>query len=818
MTTNHHRSRALPMFGDGYIPPEQDRKVSEDDSGFIAVMNLLLRSWPYVRPQFLGRWWIPGKGIDSQVADTVPGDGFTFHYAPFLLAVIALLFPLLGFLPATLAWPMYLLYLPVAGMVLSMYGMAYTTGKRQVYATLGVVLTGTAAIIVSTYVIDGYTDGFYVATVCSASFFGWSMQVRRTGNRYEFRIRTGTHLVYHSAISVTERLVALALGIVVADLLNQSLLQNDPIAPGLASFLGLPEFSKEAVAQLTKAQRHELKWTFVYIMLGMTFVQIALTGIRDYYGIWITQRINQDLRTALLQRWHQLSLSYHSGHRTGDSIFRIYQDSAMVTAVIGHLLGILLALVTYFISVGLVSLLSPWIGLVAGLLVVPALIWAHWAMPRMRVRTLVYRAATSAVTSTIQEAFSSIRLIKAFGASERAQRRLEEDSIIAFNSAYRVRILVALVSIVMFTVAATFMMTGEFLMAWWVHLRNPTFATELITLVGISFVVWNLASFSWTRDQFRESSHNLRKLLRDWMTAQDMAMGLRRVFDILDIEPEVKDRLDAAPMTGFSQEICYQDICFAYEPDRPVLHDVNFSIKPGTIAAIIGPTGSGKTTLMALLLRLFDPDSGSITIDGRDLRAYRVDDLRGNIAIALQENVLFGMSVRDNICYVAPDATDEQLSEAIRIAALDEFISELPSGLDTILSDRGGKLSTGQKQRLSIARAVIRNSPILILDEPTSALDAVTEHRVMANLIQWVRTPIDSTESDGPKGSKGRAVFLIAHRISTVRQADAIFYVDNGRIIESGDHDALMQLPRGRYRSFVDTELSLTTNPRPLET
>ena len=200
----------------------------------------------------------------------------------------------------------------------------------------------------------------------------------------------------------------------------------------------------------------------------------------------------------------------------------------MVTAVVGHLIGMTLAMMSYYSCVALITLLSPWLGLIAGVLVVPALFWAQWAMPRMRTRTLVYRAATSDVTSTVQEGFGAIRLVKAFGAAPRAQRRLEEDSAIAFNAAFRVRVLIALVTIVMYTVAALFMAGGTFLMAIWANRGDPTFVVDLMALIGISWVVWNLASFSWSRDQLHESSGDIRKLLRDWMTAQDMAMGLRR--------------------------------------------------------------------------------------------------------------------------------------------------------------------------------------------------------------------------------------------------------------------------------------------------
>ena len=198
-------------------------------------------------------------------------------------------------------------------------------------------------------------------------------------------------------------------------------------------------------------------------------------------------------------------------------------------------------------------------------------------------------------------------------------------------------------------------------------------------------------------------------------------------------------------------------------------------------------------------LLVLDPDRGAITIDDLDLRKYKIASLRSKVAIALQENVLFAMSVRDNIRYAAPNATDEQVEEATRIAGMDEYVSGLPDGLDTVLSDRGGKLSTGQRQRLSIARAVVRDTPILVLDEPTAALDAATEHGVMRNLAEWGRD---------------RAIFLITHRISTIRRADTILYLDGGRIVESGSHAALMQREGGRYRAFVEAESTLTNLTR----
>ncbi len=797
------------MFNEGVIPPERDRTLASDDSGFLDVMRLLLRSWPYIRPQLLGHWWYPGPGggIQTEVADMVSGEGYRFGYAPFLVAVVAMIGPMSGWMPRTFEWPMGLLYVPVMATVVSMFLMALTQGRSQMVGTVGVLLGCIGMNLAGGFFIEGFQSTIYAVVVTIACIVGWILQFRVREGQIQFRARVGTHLVYFYAINFLQRGIAIVVGLILADLLNQSLLQAEPLAPGLAGLLGFPELASGTIDQLTDDQRRELTWSYVYVALGSYLLQMPLSILNPYYNMWIMQRINQDLRLALISRWHQLSLSYHSDHRTGDSIFRIYQDSAMVTAVVGHMIGMTLAMMSYYSCVVLVTILNPWLGLAAGVLVAPALLWAGWAMPRMRVRALVYREATSDVTSTIQESFSSIKLIKAFGTADRAQRRVENDSVVAFNAAFRVKNLIAIVTIVMYTVAAVFMAGGTSFMAWWAYQGQPTWFVELLALVGLSFVVWNLASFSWTRDQFHESSGDLRKLLRDWMTAQDLTMGLRRVFDILDIEPDVQDMPNAQDFRGLSREIRFENVNFAYEATRPVLSDVSFSAEPGSITAIIGPTGSGKSTLMALLLRLFDPNSGRVTIDGRDLRDYRIASLRAAIAIALQENVLFAMSVRDNIRYVAPGASEDQIRTAIRVAAMDDYVDGLPNGLDTVLSDRGGKLSTGQRQRLSIARAVVRDTPILVLDEPTAALDAATEHRVMQNLAEW---------AGGADGRTGRAIFLITHRISTIRRADNILYLDGGRIVESGNHETLMGLEGGRYRGFVEAESTLTDTSRSL--
>ena len=271
-----------------------------------------------------------------------------------------------------------------------------------------------------------------------------------------------------------------------------------------------------------------------------------------------------------------------------------------------------------------------------------------------------------------------------------------------------------------------------------------------------------------------------------------MSVGLDRSFFLLDLKPDVVDKIHAEPVPSPIENITYYGVSFGYDPDNPILKNIDLSADAGTITAIVGTTGSGKSTMMSLLLRLYDTDRGSITINGMDLRDLQIDSLRASVAIALQQNTLFATTIAENIAYATANVDRKAVELASKVSCADEFITETVNGYDTELGERGGKLSTGQRQRLSIARAVIRDTPILILDEPTASLDAETEHRVLANLADWGRK---------------RVVFLITHRLSTIRNADQIALLEDGAIVELGSHDTLMAIPDGRYRRFINTEI-----------
>ena len=782
------RIRALPIWRGAPIPPQRDRNLAEDGRDLGDVVRVFLRAWPFIAPLVFG-YWRESRGWRWAAAGERETP-WAFGYAPILATAAAALGPLLGWLPMGAGWQHELLVWATVAMALLCWAIVFGSGSLFVGAAIALVLVGVAANLFAALAVAGWLDNLSVGLVSCACLGLWTLQYRFADGRLRLRVRLGCHVVYYYILVGVSTLLGIVAGLFTVDLLNQSILQAEPLTPFLANLIGRSELGASA-EPLALAERQELQWFYILFLVAIGVVTFPIGVALPYYHMWIMQRINQELRLALLERWHRLSLRYHGDHRVGDSVYRIYQDSAQVTAVVGMLISVATQVTQYTVTILFITALHPVLGLMGVSVAVMACLWARWFSPRLRVRSLVARETNSDLTSRVQETLGALRVVKAHGAEAAEQRRFEEDSVVAFNAAQRARSLVAVVGIVMFTAAAAVLLGAEFMIALWASSERETFAAVLIGLIGLSFVRWNLAAFQWTRGQLFAASTQVRGVIDQWTAAQDMAMGLGRVFEILDIEPDVSNAPDAVPMPPFRSEVRFDGVAFGYAAERPVLREVSFAAKAGTLTAIVGPTGSGKSTLMCLLTRLFDADAGSVAIDGIDVRQLEVASLRANVSIALQQNVLFAMSVRDNIRYVVPEATDDTVLQAAAVACFDEVVRDLPEGLDTMLGDRGGRLSTGQRQRLSIARAVAKDAPILILDEPTAALDADTEHRVLERLKAW---------------GAGRAVFLITHRVSTIRQADQILYLQDGRVVESGNHEALMALPNGRYRRFAETD------------
>ena len=545
-------------------------------------------------------------------------------------------------------------------------------------------------------------------------------------------------------------------------------------------------------AGLTQDQRKTVRNRLIIWGIVGSVLTTLIGMFAWYYTTWIWQRINQNLRVAMTERVESLSLKYHDNHRVGDAMFRVFQDSAQIVNLLQS--GIISPLLTiYGLTIGLffVAAFDPLFSLLLVLVGIPIGWLAVVTTPRIRQRSLANRQANSELTSRSQEVFSAMKIVKANHAQGRVWKRFDADSRRALNAAYFLRLDMVLVTLVVSLLGGGMVILTEYMMVNWVIEERETFLGALVaTLIG--FVVWNYGAFSIARVRVAGALYGVTGLLGIWMRMQDLFIALERAFFLLDMEPDVKDPENPVAFPRPINRVTWESVSFGYNANKRILNSVNLESNTGSVTAVVGATGSGKSTLMSMLLRIYDPDEGRVCVNGLDLRDMAIDDIRVNTAIVLQKNVLFADTAANNIKFGTPFADRTAIEDAARVACADDFIAQMAEGYDAELGERGGKLSAGQRQRLSIARAIVRNTPILILDEPTASLDARTEQQVLANLSEW---------------GTGKVIFLITHRLSTIRNADQIAFLENGRIKELGQHDELMARDGGRYRAFVNAEI-----------
>ena len=597
------------------------------------------------------------------------------------------------------------------------------------------------------------------------------------------------HLAAFLSASGVVALVTAGLGFLLIGVATSGVLAGKPIGAIVVFLFDLDPAVFVEVEELTAEARRALLLPTLQLAIVLASVAIPSALVLNYYSIWIFQQINQRMRVRLIDGLQAQSLTYHANAETGDAIYRVYQDSAMVTAIIRSIfLEPIMFLGRYLLGVAVVAAFQPILAAVLAFTVLPVLYLGFVFSPRLRTRFRRARERNSALTSWIQESVLGVRVIKATGTEPQRLEGFRERSRNALDAAFRSRVSLAVLGILAFGVIGVAILAVEAFAALWSHASAATFAQGI--LLGFGFAVWNFGTFSAVNSRANDGLGSIRALISIWGRAQDMAVGLGRVFEILDLEPDIEDVADAIALPPFRDAVRFEGVSFGYLPDRPVLAGVDITARRGTVTAIVGPTGTGKSTLMSLLLRLADPDSGRITIDGVDLRAVTIDSLRSRIAIATQENILFSDTVIENIRYAVPDTPLPAVAEAARVACADGFIEQLPRGYETPLGERATKLSSGQRQRIVIARAVVKDAPILILDEPTAALDAETELQVLASLKRW---------------GADRCIFLITHRLSTIRQADQVVYLRDGRVRAQGTHDELLATA-DVYRDFVEAE------------
>ena len=591
----------------------------------------------------------------------------------------------------------------------------------------------------------------------------------------------------------------LVAAIIGSDLVENKIILGEKLEPLQASMLMLDgEFVTSVGAentQLSMEQRKEVRERVIILAGVLAAMLLAISVCVWYYMIWIFQRVNQDLRVEMLSRVERLSLRYHSDSKTGDAIYRIYQDSATIVNVLLYMVLSPLRVLAWA-TFGIVVLLmfSPVLGFLLVAAAVPTIMLMRFYIPKVRVAATLSREYNSDLTSRIQETLAAIRVIKASGAETRLMERFQSDSQKALDAAFEMRKYITFLTVGVAVVGLSFVFIADYFMATWAMRGESTFFGGSIALVG--FAVWNLGAFKAATGRGEEVSAQVWELAFYWCTVQDLVAGLKRAFFLLDLEPEVVDVETPQAFPRTLQQVRIENISFGYQPDSLILKGATLEAKVSTVTAIVGATGSGKTTLMSMLLRLYNPDAGAVFIDDIEMSQMSAEDVRSNISIALQQNVLFATTVAENIRYGLADVDEERVVNAAKVACADEFIRAMPYGYDTELGERGGKLSTGQRQRISIARAVLRDTPILILDEPTASLDAETESQVMSNLAEWGRS---------------RVIFIITHRLSTIRNADQIAFLEDGMIKELGSHQQLLD-QNGAYAEFLAAELGSGKN------
>ncbi|MGH9407097.1 MAG: ABC transporter ATP-binding protein [Terriglobia bacterium] len=497
-------------------------------------------------------------------------------------------------------------------------------------------------------------------------------------------------------------------------------------------------------------------------VLGIAILGAVCSYIEKYLITSVSQWIVHDLRRILYFHIQRLSLSYHDQKQTGDLISRVTGDISAIQTFIGSgILSVFINCLTLFGMVAVMFYIS-WRFTLIALSVAPALfIVVYTYTRRIKKASREVRKKQGEIVSVMAEVLSSIRIVKAFAREDYEQQRLEEESLEGVEIGLRARGLKAELA----PIVAVIVAIGTCLVLW--------FGGRMALAGGFSAGL--LVVFIMYLGKMYKPMQALSKMTDTYSKA---AVGYERLQDILNVEGEVREKGSTRRAPRFKGKIEFEHVTFDYVEDSTVLKDVSLTIEAGQVAALVGPTGAGKTTVVSLLPRFYEPASGVVKIDGVDVRRYSLKSLRQQMSFVLQETLLFRAPIWQNIAYGKPEAKRDEILRAAELANANEFIEKMPEGYDTVVGERGVTLSGGQRQRIAIARAVIRNTPILILDEPSSGLDAASEKLVFEALDRLM---------------EGKTSIVIAHRLSTVRRADVIFVVKDGGIAERGRHEELVK-------------------------
>lgn len=518
-------------------------------------------------------------------------------------------------------------------------------------------------------------------------------------------------------------------------------------------------------------------WYIPFGIVAFTCIQGMLNYLATYLNTWVGGKITNDLKFNLFQKMLTFETSYFDKRKSGDIVFRFNNDAD--TACAGLLDNLKTFTSRLFSSISLVAVLlyNSWqLAIIA--IVVLGCAFLPLAKIRKRIKDVMDKsvAAGSTVITAYNEAFAGNKTITSYNLDTYQKHKFRD----ILNNIFGLKIKMVQRTSWLSPMMHVIVSVGIGLA---IGYGSHLILTKQITSGNfVSFITALIMLYT-----------PIKNLGNNFNAVQFSFMAIERVFAVLDAKPLIKDKEDAAILKGVSSSIDFERVSFEYIKGKPVLTDINLSVKSGETIALVGNSGGGKSTIVSLIPRFYDVQSGSIKIDGLDIRDYTLKSLRENISVVFQDNFLFSGTIKENILLGKQNATDDEIHKALEMAYLDEFVSTLKDGINTYIGERGILLSGGQKQRVAIARAFIKNAPVVILDEATSALDNKSE--------AIVQKAIDNLMKD-------KTVFVIAHRLSTVQNANRIAVINEGKLVELGSHTELMTIPNGLYKNLYDMQFN----------
>jgi len=523
----------------------------------------------------------------------------------------------------------------------------------------------------------------------------------------------------------------------------------------------------------------------LYGACAATLLIAIITGSLTYYITWamgdLAQHFVFAMRRDLFAHLQRLSLRFHDHQRTGDLTTRLTSDTQAIQEMIANGITVLGTNGCLLAGMLVVMFWLNWRFALVSLSVAPLLFWTVFRYKRrIKAASRRARASTGQLASLAQETLASIRIVQGLSQEEQQDERFQERS----ESHHQANLDVVRYQARVVPLVDVFAAIGITIVMWYGATR--VLAGELTTGDVVLFFAYITSLYN-----------PMKGLARSSYLFSKASVGAERISEVMSVRSEVTDREGALAVSRLKGDIEFRNVAFGYETGQIVLSHINLTIAAGEKVAIVGATGAGKSTLASLIPRFYDPSEGQVRIDGQDIRNYSLQSLREQISLVLQESLLFSGTIRDNIAFARPGASDKEIAAVAATANANEFIQWLPEGYETLVAERGTTLSGGQKQRIAIARAILRDAPILILDEPTSGLDAVSERTVMEALERAV---------------VGRTTLIIAHRLTTVRLADRIVVLERGRIVEEGTHTELVA-HNGRYARLYRLQMTAETEP-----